>query len=154
MLTALDNSNAVLTHLLMVDRWEHSSHHLHLVLPALVLIPLTLLVWTHFLSSHHFWSWSLEGDYSLLRFTLSSFKRETPLTLWKGYMLIRSFHFHSWLFPSPYFEDSSLRVQDQLYGQWSTLWFMMNWTLFPSSPFFLYLESFQLSAVVYSSLPG
>jgi len=32
MLTALDSSNAVLTHFLMIDRWGHSSPHLHSVM--------------------------------------------------------------------------------------------------------------------------
>jgi hypothetical protein len=47
MLTALDSSNAVLTQFLMVDEWDCSPHHLHLVVTRessdVALIPLTLL---------------------------------------------------------------------------------------------------------------
>ena len=48
MLTALDNSNAVLTQFLMIDEWGCSPHHLHSAVTRefsdLALIPLTLMV--------------------------------------------------------------------------------------------------------------
>ena len=144
MLTALDSSNAVLTQFLMIDEWDCSPHHLHSVVTRessdLTLIPFTLLAWTHLLSSHRsnldhskVLTQSFDSLSALLvHFTFHSSSR---LVLWKSVSapwrseltLLVSYEDLCWLL------QGSLFSPQQIFVDYSLL----------SSPFFLYLESFQ-----------
>ena len=126
MLTALDGSNAVLTQFLMVDEWDCSPHHLHSAVTRgsfdLALIPFTLLAWTHLLSSHRS---NLDHSKVLAQFfnSLSA--------------LLTHFTFHS---------SSRLVLWKSVSTPWPLLTIQQIFFdyLLLSSPFFLYLESFQL----------